>query len=148
MTRSRAAGLSGGYLATSQSSLRSLILGAIDVVYGDIGTRALYAVKEVFVAGHVSFAMLPATHTSPTTGRPLVFLHSGIFYPSERGADLTNLARLDSAAEICKVLLLLVHSLRAGSALLRSAAFIKRASRLGRSESFAKLWVQATSLSI
>lgn len=42
-------------MATSQSSLRALTLGAIGVVYGDIGTSVLYAVKEVFGAGHVPF---------------------------------------------------------------------------------------------
>jgi KUP system potassium uptake protein len=44
-------------LATSQSSLRALTLGAIGVVYGDIGTSVLYAVKEVFGAGHVPFTV-------------------------------------------------------------------------------------------
>lgn len=33
----------------------ALTLGAIGVVYGDIGTSVLYAVKEVFGAGHVPF---------------------------------------------------------------------------------------------
>jgi len=42
-------------LATSQTSLRALTLGAIGVVYGDIGTSVLYAVKEVFGTGHVLF---------------------------------------------------------------------------------------------
>jgi KUP system potassium uptake protein len=42
-------------LATSQSSLRALTLGAIGVVYGDIGTSPLYAVKEVFGSGYVPF---------------------------------------------------------------------------------------------
>jgi len=42
-------------LASSQTSLRALTLGAIGVVYGDIGTSVLYAVKEVFGAGHVPF---------------------------------------------------------------------------------------------
>jgi len=42
-------------LAISQSSLRALTLGAIGVVYGDIGTSVLYAVKEVFGSGHVQF---------------------------------------------------------------------------------------------
>jgi KUP system potassium uptake protein len=40
---------------SSQTSLRALTLGAIGVVYGDIGTSVLYAVKEVFGAGHVPF---------------------------------------------------------------------------------------------
>jgi KUP system potassium uptake protein len=38
---------------TSKSSLPALTLGAVGVVYGDIGTSVLYAVKEVFHAGHV-----------------------------------------------------------------------------------------------
>jgi KUP system potassium uptake protein len=42
-------------LASSQTSLRALTLGAIGVVYGDIGTSVLYAVKEVFGGGHVPF---------------------------------------------------------------------------------------------
>ena len=33
--------------------LAALTLGAIGVVYGDIGTSALYALKEVFATGHV-----------------------------------------------------------------------------------------------
>jgi KUP system potassium uptake protein len=46
---------SGWLLASSQTSLRALTLGAIGVVYGDIGTSVLYAVKEVFGGGHVPF---------------------------------------------------------------------------------------------
>jgi len=42
-------------LAISQTSLRALTLGAIGVVYGDIGTSVLYAVKEVFGTGRVPF---------------------------------------------------------------------------------------------
>ncbi len=40
---------------SSSSSLAALTLGAIGVVYGDIGTSVLYAVKEVFGSGHVAF---------------------------------------------------------------------------------------------
>ncbi|MBA3477717.1 MAG: KUP/HAK/KT family potassium transporter, partial [Lautropia sp.] len=39
----------------SKSSLATLTLGAIGVVYGDIGTSVLYAIKEVFGSGHVAF---------------------------------------------------------------------------------------------
>ncbi|CAN5762827.1 potassium transporter Kup [soil metagenome] len=39
----------------SKSSLAALTVGAIGVVYGDIGTSVLYAVKEVFGSGHVPF---------------------------------------------------------------------------------------------
>jgi KUP system potassium uptake protein len=39
----------------SKSSLAALTLAAIGVVYGDIGTSVLYAVKEVFGSGHVAF---------------------------------------------------------------------------------------------
>jgi len=42
-------------VAASKSSLTALTLGAIGVVYGDIGTSVLYAVKEVFGSGHVPF---------------------------------------------------------------------------------------------
>ncbi len=42
-------------MASSKSSLPALTLGAIGVVYGDIGTSVLYAIKEVFGSGHVSF---------------------------------------------------------------------------------------------
>ena len=38
-----------------KSSLAALTLGAIGVVYGDIGTSVLYAMKEVFGSGHVQF---------------------------------------------------------------------------------------------
>jgi len=39
----------------AKSSLTALTLGAIGVVYGDIGTSVLYALKEVFGSGHVEF---------------------------------------------------------------------------------------------
>ena len=39
----------------SKSSLAVLTLSAIGVVYGDIGTSVLYAMKEVFGSGHVPF---------------------------------------------------------------------------------------------
>lgn len=42
-------------MSASKSSLGALTLGAIGVVYGDIGTSVLYAVKEVFNSGHVEF---------------------------------------------------------------------------------------------
>ena len=38
-----------------QSSIAGLTLGAIGVVYGDIGTSVLYSIKEVFGSGHVAF---------------------------------------------------------------------------------------------
>ncbi len=45
----------GCFVSASKSSLTALTLGAIGVVYGDIGTSVLYAVKEVFGSGHVPF---------------------------------------------------------------------------------------------
>ena len=42
-------------LDQQQSSLAGLTLGAIGVVYGDIGTSVLYSIKEVFGSGHVAF---------------------------------------------------------------------------------------------
>jgi len=42
-------------VSASKSSLAALTLGAIGVVYGDIGTSVLYAMKEVFNSGHVPF---------------------------------------------------------------------------------------------
>ena len=42
-------------MAATKSSLTALTLGAIGVVYGDIRTSVLYAVKEVFGSGHVPF---------------------------------------------------------------------------------------------
>lgn len=42
-------------MSSSKSSLGGLIIGAIGVVYGDIGTSVLYSVKEVFGGGHVEF---------------------------------------------------------------------------------------------
>ncbi len=41
--------------SASRSSLAALTLGAIGIVYGDIGTSPLYAVKEVFAEGRVPF---------------------------------------------------------------------------------------------
>lgn len=42
-------------MQSSKSSLAALTVGAVGVVYGDIGTSVLYAVKEVFGSGHVAF---------------------------------------------------------------------------------------------
>ena len=42
-------------VSNAKSSLAALTLGAIGVVYGDIGTSVLYAMKEVFGSGHVAF---------------------------------------------------------------------------------------------
>jgi len=42
-------------VSSKKSSLAALTLGAIGVVYGDIGTSVLYAIKEVFGSGHVAF---------------------------------------------------------------------------------------------
>jgi len=39
--------------SANQSSLPALTLGAVGVVYGDIGTSPLYALKEVFGGGHL-----------------------------------------------------------------------------------------------
>ena len=43
----------GQLVAASKSSLAVLTLGAVGVVYGDIGTSVLYAFKQVFVSGHI-----------------------------------------------------------------------------------------------
>ena len=40
---------------SKKSSLSALTLGAVGVVYGDIGTSVLYSLKEVFGSGHVPF---------------------------------------------------------------------------------------------
>ncbi len=42
-------------MSSKKSSLAALTLGAVGVVYGDIGTSVLYAIKEVFGSGHVAF---------------------------------------------------------------------------------------------
>jgi len=42
--------------AQSKSSLGALMLGAVGVVFGDIGTSPLYAFREVFADGRVSFS--------------------------------------------------------------------------------------------
>lgn len=42
-------------MQNQSSSLPALTLGAIGVVFGDIGTSVLYTVKEIFATGHVQF---------------------------------------------------------------------------------------------
>ena len=42
-----------------KAKLRTLVLGTIGVVYGDIGTSPLYTLKEVF-AGHYGVSVDPA----------------------------------------------------------------------------------------
>ncbi|MGJ7495124.1 potassium transporter Kup [Variovorax sp. RT4R15] len=44
-------------MSAPKNSSAALILAAIGVVYGDIGTSVLYAVKEVFGHGHVPFTV-------------------------------------------------------------------------------------------
>jgi KUP system potassium uptake protein len=44
-------------VSPTKSSSTALIIAAIGVVYGDIGTSVLYAVKEVFGHGHVPFTV-------------------------------------------------------------------------------------------
>ncbi|MGJ7525935.1 potassium transporter Kup [Variovorax sp. GB1P17] len=44
-------------MSAPKSISAGLIVGAIGVVYGDIGTSVLYAVKEVFGHGHVPFTV-------------------------------------------------------------------------------------------
>ena len=44
-------------MSPTKSSSAALIIAAIGVVYGDIGTSVLYAVKEVFGHGHVPFTV-------------------------------------------------------------------------------------------
>jgi KUP system potassium uptake protein len=46
--------LSKAHAPKSAGALAGLTLGALGVVYGDIGTSPLYALKEVFHGGHVS----------------------------------------------------------------------------------------------
>ena len=55
MERNRPGCAAGEFVSASKSSLAALTLGAIGVVYGDIGTSVLYAMKEVFGSGHVPF---------------------------------------------------------------------------------------------
>ena len=51
----RLAAKQAALVQSTRSSLASLTVGAIGVVYGDIGTSVLYTVKEVFGSGHVPF---------------------------------------------------------------------------------------------
>ncbi|WP_295529466.1 potassium transporter Kup [uncultured Pseudacidovorax sp.] len=44
-------------MSASKSSMPALVLGAIGIVYGDIGTSVLYAIKEIFGHGHVPFTV-------------------------------------------------------------------------------------------
>jgi len=46
--------LSTAHAPKSPAALAALTLGALGVVYGDIGTSPLYALKEVFHGGHVA----------------------------------------------------------------------------------------------
>ena len=46
--------MSTAHAPKTPAALAALTLGALGVVYGDIGTSPLYAVKEVFHAGHVA----------------------------------------------------------------------------------------------
>jgi KUP system potassium uptake protein len=54
--------------AKTPTALAALTLGALGVVYGDIGTSPLYALKEVFRAGHV-----PLSHDSVLGVLSLIF---------------------------------------------------------------------------
>ncbi len=41
-------------MTAPKTSLAALMVGAIGIVYGDIGTSVLYALKEIFATGHVA----------------------------------------------------------------------------------------------
>src|SRR5277367_6451649 len=45
------------FVSAPKSASLALIIAAVGVVYGDIGTSVLYAVKEVFRHGHVQFTV-------------------------------------------------------------------------------------------
>ena len=42
-------------MSSQKTSPTALVVGAVGVVYGDIGTSVLYAMKEIFGSGHVQF---------------------------------------------------------------------------------------------
>ncbi|MGJ7545647.1 potassium transporter Kup [Variovorax sp. LT1R16] len=44
-------------MSAPKTSSAALVLGAIGIVYGDIGTSVLYAIKEIFGHGHVPFTV-------------------------------------------------------------------------------------------
>ena len=60
-----------------------------------------------------------------------------------RGAGLNDIARLDSVDEIAAALPVLVDDLRQGHVMLPQTQAVQQASRLGRSQSLAKLLAQA-----
>ncbi|QDL39622.1 glycosyltransferase [Rhodoferax sediminis] len=64
-----------------------------------------------------------------------------------RGAGLNDIARLDSADEIARVLPALMHDWRQGKAALPPAQAVQQASRRGRSQALASLLAQATAAS-
>jgi KUP system potassium uptake protein len=66
--RSRHPDVSSAHAPRSPAALAALTLGALGVVYGDIGTSPLYALKEVFHAGHV-----PATRENIVGVLSLIF---------------------------------------------------------------------------
>ena len=61
--------MSKAHAPKTPAALAALTLGALGVVYGDIGTSPLYALKEVFHAGHV-----------PTTSENILGVLSLIFW--------------------------------------------------------------------
>jgi hypothetical protein len=63
-----------------------------------------------------------------------------------RQSGLNDIARLDSADEISRVLLALVHSLRMGNAALPQSAAVQQASRRGRSQALVALLNQSTAV--
>ena len=60
--------LRSSHTPRSPAALAALTLGALGVVYGDIGTSPLYALKEVFHGGHVA-----ATHDNVVGVLSLIF---------------------------------------------------------------------------
>ena len=45
-------------MSSQKTSLSALVIGAIGVVYGDIGTSVLYAMKEIFGSGLIPFQLM------------------------------------------------------------------------------------------
>ncbi len=60
--------MTAAHASRTPAALAALTLGALGVVYGDIGTSPLYALKEVFHAGHV-----PATRENILGVLSLIF---------------------------------------------------------------------------
>ena len=94
-------------MSQHRSGLPALTLGALGVVYGDIGTSPLYAFKEVFASGQVPFNTLNVLSALSMFIWALVFVvtfkYIGLIMRADNGGEGGMMALLALAARAVSI---------------------------------------------